>query len=369
VPHNVYVIGVATHPPAEAELDLRLEEIAFRTARAALADAGIGRAQLDHLTIGACDELDGRPISSMLMAAPAGGFLTDEIKVSDSGAMALCLGVARIQSGCFQVGAVASWCKPSKTDVDTVMRLRSDPFFSRPIGLDGLAAEGLFAQAVAQEFGIDEAEINARTSAAFGRAASNPRALQRGVACEAAIAASEYVAAPVRKLHFAPHSDGAASLILASETFVRANTSVKPLARIAGVGWATDAYHPSAFERCSMTAFSRAWDQALTRADKTSASDFDVLELECQTGWHEAAYVRALDIVDEKKVTPSGGAFAQNPLACTGLVGAAEAVLQVSGRAGPIQRAGARWAAAHSSHGFAGQGHVVACFEAAGERS
>jgi len=62
---NVYVIGVATHAAATAERSLRLEEMAYRTSRAALDDARVTRAQLDHLTIGACDELDGRPISSM----------------------------------------------------------------------------------------------------------------------------------------------------------------------------------------------------------------------------------------------------------------------------------------------------------------
>ena len=65
------MVGVATHRPALAERGLRLEEMAYATARAALDDAGVARGQLDSLTIGACDELDGRPISSMLMSAPA----------------------------------------------------------------------------------------------------------------------------------------------------------------------------------------------------------------------------------------------------------------------------------------------------------
>jgi acetyl-CoA acyltransferase len=44
-------------------------------------------------------------------------------------------------------------------------------------------------------------------------------------------------------------------------------------------------------------------------------------------------------------------------------VNAAEAVLQVAGRAGPVQRAGVRRAAAHGCHGYAQQGHAVAVFE------
>ena len=48
---------------------------------------------------------------------------------------------------------------------------------------------------------------------------------------------------------------------------------------------------------------------------------------------------------------------------CTGLVLAAEAVLQVAERAGTVQVTQARRAAAHGCHGFAQQGNVVAVFE------
>lgn len=51
------------------------------------------------------------------------------------------------------------------------------------------------------------------------------------------------------------------------------------------------------------------------------------------------------------------------PIFCTGLVNAMEAVLQVSGQAGAVQRAGIRRAAAHGCHGYAQQGNVFAIFE------
>jgi acetyl-CoA acetyltransferase len=365
-PLSIYVIGVATHPASTAERGLRLEEMAYRTSRAALDDAGVSRGQLDHLTIGACDELDGRPISSMLMAAPAGGFMTDEMKVSDSGAMALCLGMARMLTGEFQLGLVASWCKTSKTDVDAVMRLRGDPFFSRPLGLNTEMAEGLFAQAVSEEFGVSEEEATHRAAMALQRAVKNPRAVQRTTMNAAQIEASPYVATPLREGQQAPMSDGAATLVLASAQFLKSNPSVKPLARLASVGWCVDSYRLGGARLRSMNSFKSAWDRALHMAKVADANALDVIELETQTSWQEAAAVRALNIRDETKVTPSGGAFAQNPLVCTGLVGVVEAVLQVAGRAGPLQRSGVTRAAAHSTHGFAQQGNVVAIFEAAG---
>ncbi|HEY0266874.1 MAG TPA: hypothetical protein VGC16_08990, partial [Rhizomicrobium sp.] len=64
---DVYVMGVAIHP-ASARIDtLRLEEMAYGTARAALDDAGIDRRELDHVTLAASDEIDARGISSMLL--------------------------------------------------------------------------------------------------------------------------------------------------------------------------------------------------------------------------------------------------------------------------------------------------------------
>ena len=62
-------------------------------------------------------------------------------------------------------------------------------------------------------------------------------------------------------------------------------------------------------------------------------------------------------------ISPSGGAWAQNPYFCTGLVNAAEAALQVSGRAGPHQVKGAKRALAHGSSGFAQQTHGFVIME------
>ena len=143
-----YVLGLAVHPPHLNCQEFRLEEMVYHTARAALDNAGVTRGQLDHVTLGACDELDGRSISSMLMAMPAGGYLVDEIKVTDSGASALCLEMARIKSEEFDIGLVSSWCKSSKTDVESVMRLRGEPFYTRPLGINMAVSDALFAQTV-----------------------------------------------------------------------------------------------------------------------------------------------------------------------------------------------------------------------------
>jgi acetyl-CoA acetyltransferase len=363
---GVFVLGLALHPPAVAIRHLRLEEMAYATARAALDDAGVSRGQIDSLTIGACDELDGRPISSMLMTAPAGGYGVDEIKVTDSGASALALAYARFLACESDLGLVISWCKCSKTDVETVMRFRGDPFYTRPLGIGAVAADAFFAQAVRQEFGISDEEVASRVVDACARAARNPRGVAMPVPSAEAVTQSPYDAMPLRSGHRASYTDGAVALVLATDRFLNANPDCTPLARLAGVGWATDSYRIDAKRLRSMASARAAWASAMRRAGLNSAADLDVIELEAQTGFHEAAYVRAFGIENVEAVSPSGGCFAQNPVFCTGLVNAAEAVLQLAGRAGAVQRPKPRRAVAHGNHGYAQQGNVVMAFEACG---
>lgn len=363
--HEVYVLGVAIQPARVQEHGLRLEEMVYQTCRAALDDADVTRAQLDNVVLGASDELDGRPITNMLLTAPAGGFLKDEMRVTDSGASALCVGYARMRSGEFDLGLVSSWCKSSKIDSETVMSLRADPFYYRPLGMGARMADGLLAQAIAAG-GASDAEVNARVHRAYARAQANPRGLQLAVRSQEAIASSAYVAAPLREWQAAPQSDGAVALVVASARFVAAHPGCKPLARITGAGWASDSYTLDAARLGGFRSAKMAWGRALKMAGANSASDFDVLELDSPTGWHEVAWVRAFGIEDESALSPSGGAFAQNPVFCNGLVNAAEAVLQIAGRAGPVQRPNVRRALAHGCHGFAQQGNVVVTFERAG---
>src|SRR5277367_1211917 len=195
---DTYILGLAMHPPSAWIADKRLEEMVFDTAEAALKDARIARAELDHVTIAACDELYGRSISSMLLSAPAGAYLKDEIKTTDSGLIGLCLEVMRIESGRFHLGLLSSWNKSSKAPFEDVMRMRCEPFFTRDIGLNASIADGLFARAVKTAYGISESEVNAAVQASYHQASKNERGMRTPVPSLTAIEASPYVSVPLR---------------------------------------------------------------------------------------------------------------------------------------------------------------------------
>ena len=101
---QTYVMGLGISPAHEALRTQRTEELAFQTVRAALADAGVNRQAVDTVTLATSDEMDGRAISSMLMAAPSGAYLKDEIRVTDAGLSGLMLGALRIATGCSSIG-------------------------------------------------------------------------------------------------------------------------------------------------------------------------------------------------------------------------------------------------------------------------
>src|ERR1700689_4063628 len=175
---DTYVLGLAMHPPAVWVANKRLEEMVFDTAKAALDDARIDRQQLDHISIAGCDELDGRSISSMLLSAPAGAYLKDEIKTTDSGLIGFCLEAMRIESGRYHLGLLSSWNKSSTAPLEDVMRMRCEPFYTRDVGLNMSIADGFFAQAVSRSYRINHSDANAAVHASYTQARQNERGMR-----------------------------------------------------------------------------------------------------------------------------------------------------------------------------------------------
>jgi acetyl-CoA acetyltransferase len=360
---DVFIIGQAVHEPAARIGGKRLEEIVFDVAHAALKDAAVSRAQIDHVTIAGCDELDGRSISSMLLAAPAGAQLRDEMKCTDSGLTGLCLEAMRIESGIFDLGLLVSWSKPSTAPLEDVMRMRCEPFYTRPVGLNMAITDGLFAQAAGQKYGFDEFDADEAVLDAYRRAGANPRGMKHTVPGVEHISTSPYVSVPLRQAHQAPITDGAVAMVCASERWLKRNPRARPLAQVAGIGWRNEEYDLGANRLSSLTGFTNAFGDALKMAGLRTTAELDLIELDSQTGFHELAFRAALNGNAPAALSTSGGAFAQNPYFCTGLINAAEAILQLSDGAGPIQIPGIRRAAAHGSHGFAQQGNVAVVLE------
>src|ERR1700678_4475997 len=129
----------------------------------------------------------------------------------------------RIESGRSPLCLLSSWNKSSTAPLEDVMRMRCEPFYTRPIGLNMSIADGLFAQAASLHFGFDEFDVDEAVLDSFRRAARNPRGMGYTPPRVDEIATSPYVAAPLRQAHQAPVTDGGVAMVVASGEWLRDN--------------------------------------------------------------------------------------------------------------------------------------------------
>lgn len=336
-----------------AEADERLEELAFRAASGALADAGITHADIDSLTIATSDELDGRSISSMVMAMPAGGMRKDEIKVQDSALHALMLAGMRVAAGEFDLSLLVSWCCSSQTpQVEKIDVNALEPFVQRPSGVVEPIAAALTARAYLDRYGLDVADLDARAAAKRGSDGA---------------ATPGWVAYPLRPEHFGSAVDGATALVLASPRAVSERAFRHAPVRLRGIGWATDTYALAERELTGFAALREAGTRALSSAG-VGIREVDHVEVMDRNVVYEAMAVEALglaaagqgfDALAEGRVNQyTTTAFAGLPLFCGGLVRAAEAVVA-------LRADGSGRALLHDASGIRAQNHAVAILEGA----
>jgi acetyl-CoA C-acetyltransferase len=372
---KIAILGVGMTKIDGAMRDIKLDDLVFDAASKALKDASLTRKDMDGIVIAACDELDGRCISSMLEAAPSGSYLKDEIKVADDGAYAVILASLRILSGHFDLSLVVSWCKMSEAPVSDVMRMRWDPFYHRGFGLNHIATAGLMAGTYLHKYKVSE-DISARVAVKNRQnGARNKNAhLQKSVTLDE-VTASPVVSWPLKMLELAPESDGAVALVVASER------KAKELGRqpiwVTGFGWAIDSYYLGERNLYDSRSLRIAADKAYKMAKiHEPLKEIDVAEISDFSSYHELiAYEglgfcgpgKAADLirkgVTENKgdlpVNPSGGLLSSNPYNAAGLFRVAEAYLQLVGRADDHQIPGVKRALAQASTGFCAQGNAV----------
>ena len=383
MPFPLVIAGVAQSSyRTSGHRDIRLEDLIFETCAAALDDAGLARDEVDSVVIAASDHVDGRCISSMLTANAAGAYCNDEIKAADEGAFALVLAALRLLTGHFRTSLVASWSKPSESPYALGQNLAADPFYHRPFGLNHVVGAALMASAYRHRFGAadDAAARVVVKNRAHGR--NNPLVEEVRAVELQEVLASPYAAYPLRALEVAPEADGASALVLATEERAR-DLDARPV-YLRGMGWATESYYLGERELWRFAALERAARRAYEAAGiGDPAGAFDLAEVCDATAYHELLACEALGFcqpgaaVDLARsgttaiggrlpVNPSGGCLSAYPVFSAGLTRVAEACLQLQGRAGSRQVAGARTALAHGCAGYAGQSHAV--FVLSGDR-
>lgn len=328
-----------------------------------------------NMTISVSDDVfDARTISDNGLTDVLGGQMRCEEKVAQEGIQAVYYGLAAILSGHQDVVLVIGHCKESQgKSRNMVTHLAFDPFYTRPVGMDFLAAAGLQARAWQRESGVTEEALADAVVRARMNATHNPYTQQVETVTAEEVMASPMITDPIRELHAYPVSDGAVGLILASEE--RAKKLCKNPVWIDGVGNCMDSFFLGDRELASNFALKKAAERAYKRAGISDPKGaFDVIEVADQYAYQQGLWMEGLGLAesgarwlagknngpDKARVNPSGGMLAGNPLMLGGLVRAAEAATQLMGNAGERQVEGAKRALAHGVMGPAGQFHSVA---------
>lgn len=313
---KAYVHGVGLMT-GWADQTASLERFIFDGVSAALADAHVPVALMDSLVIAAHDMVDGRSLSSMVTAPPAGAYMRDEIRVCEDGLAALSLAALRIEAGESDWSIVAAWGRHSEGNYLPVSRMSFDPFFEQPFSIDEFAVSAMRENAWQSQFGAVDPRAETRRIA---RAQANPRSSGK----------------PVLPDGRGPLCDCVAAMIIGRKP--------SPI-RISGLGHGTD--HASVGDRdlARMPALRDAYAMA-----GGSGRQFDVYELDGATLGDEAISAEAVSLADaglgfgayadDARLNPSGGSAAGWAFPANGLRLAVEACLQMRGQAGPVQLAG-----------------------------
>lgn len=375
----VGVVGVYQTPYKAAYAEETLEELIFRATRQLLEEAGVEAQDLSNVVTSSSDVTDGRAISNMVNAGSTASYYKDSINLSSASEHAFLLAALQIMSGVHDLTLVVSWSKASESPMDYVERVSSEPYFTRPIGLNARSSYALQASAYQQAYGPKRDLVSQVVIKNRRNALDNPLAHVREALTPEQFEETAWSCWPLTEYEVPPYSDGVCALLLASEE--RARSFNSPTAWVRGMGWATDSYWMGERDLTKLSSMEAAAEKAYRMAGiDDPLEQIDLAELHEPSSYNELMQYEALGFANRGQgeklieegvtfqdgglpVNRSGGTLSSNPAFASGLVQIAEAALQITERADARQVRGAKTALATAQHGFASQGATVVCLE------
>ena len=361
------------------DLETTRERLTFDLTRGLLDDLGIEREDVGTFIICTNDFLDGRTISNVFLDGPVGAYMQDESKVEMDGLNAMAYAVMRILSGQYD-SALVFTAALTGTQVSPYLHIdyTLDPDYDRQLKLlNEVSGAALEARSYLDKNGYPDSLLDDVAARDLANAALNPNQARRldGVTSDK-VAGSDYLYEPLRELHCYPPTDGGCVMLLASEKRAKELTD-KPV-WILGIGRSTDAYYLGDRDLSTSKSAAEAGERALGMAGiKDAVKELDFAEISSLFAHQEPLLAEAMGLVEKGKaaeayqagetavdgkfpINPSGGPLGGHPICATGLMRAAEAVLQLRGEAGECQLKKADKALVHGQDGVCAQQNVVA---------
>ncbi|MCW2790934.1 MAG: peptidase glycoprotease [Nocardioides sp.] len=363
------VIGVGqTHHRAKRE-DVSMAGLCREAMDRALADANLGRDDIDAIVVGKAPDLfEGVRLPARYLAEALGAVGKPLLRVHTAGSVGgstARVGASLVQAGVHTRGLTVAFVKQSAS---IAMWALSVPVpFNMPVHA---GAGGYFAPHVRSYIRRSGAPTHVGAIVAAKdrqNALKNPYAhLQNKDTTVESVLASQMLWDPIRYDETCPSSDGACALVIADEDTARSATSP---AWIHGQVMRSEA--TSAAERDQVNpqagrdAAAYLWKQA---GITNPLEEIDAAEIYVPFSWFEPMWLENLGFTPEGEgwrltesggtamdgvlpVNCSGGVLSSNPIGASGMLRFAEAALQVRGQAGEHQVDGARRALGHAYGG------------------
>jgi acetyl-CoA C-acetyltransferase len=377
---EVGIVGIGQTPFVTRRTDVTYPELVREAAELALVDGGVTMRDVDAVVFPlAPDALIGIGHGERWCIEAMGAQGKPFMRVNNGGATGLTAVQAayiHVASGMFDCVLVAGADRVSESaSAQSVLNKMWDVGYERPYPLNTITMLALSAVRYMHLYSATESDFARVTVKNRCHASRNPYAHLRDQVTVEDVLATRMLAWPLKLGDVCPSSTGGASVLLVSKDMAaRLN---RPVAWIRGIGqntetfWMGDRVGPRAVgDHGNVAALAAAFQRAYARAGVTdpasqlqaaeiyapfSSTELHVIEAAglCP---HGEAYKRLADGeftfgAGTTVVNPSGGVLCTNPIAVTGLVRAAEASLQVLGRAEDRQVDGATAAVASAIGG------------------
>lgn len=376
---RVGIIGIGQSAFKSRRDDASYPDLVREAVSLAMADAKLELEQIEAIVYSLSpDAMVGIGNAERLGVDAVGGRNKPFLRINTGGATGISSVISayyHIASGAFDVALTAGADKVGECgDSQSVLNKIWDPTYERQLPLGTINMLAMSAVRYMKLYGMTEEDMARVTVKNRRQAARNPNAhLRKEVSIED-VMASRYISWPIKLMDCCPQSSGGAAMVLASEQYIRDNKLdavwITGLAHCAETYWLGDrmASHPIA-DHADAFALGRAFERAYKMAGITDPrTQIDVAELYSpfsNTEFHsiDAAGLCArgeslqlmrdgyFELGGKVPVNPSGGTLCTNAIAVTAMVRAAEVALQVWGRAGDHQAAGAKRGVASGNGG------------------
>lgn len=363
---EVIIAGIGATPVGE-HWDLSLDNLGAKAMLAAMRDAGVMRPQALYVGNLMATAISKQANLGTRLAENVGltGIETFTAEAGEaSGAAALRMGYLAIKSGLVESALVLGIEKYSDMvgpQVDAILAHAADSDFESTEGLTPNGLAGLLMQRYMDQYNAPRDAFAALPLLAHANAVHNPLAMYRKAVDLAAYQRAPLVAPPLNLFDVAPYADGAAALLLVSDSILFRSRQKQPV-RLAASSAAIDALalhdrpDPLAFEaaalslRKALQGAGMGWEDIDLFELWDATSIYGLLTLEAGgfaargQGWR---WLQESDLSPQSKLpmlTMGGNKARGFPVSAAGVYQAVEAVQQLRGRAAENQVPEARTA-------------------------